>query len=111
MPLLLQWLPMNIRAICLRLHRWLALAAALPLIILGLTGAVLTFENELDRLLNPRLWNVANRGERQAWQTLVDRVHSQYPKDRVGSLQLPSGDDRAAVILLELRPDGLRRSL
>ncbi len=91
---------MTVRAIWLRLHRWLALAAALPLIILGLTGAVMTFENELDRLLNPRLWNVNPRGERLAWQDVIDRVRGAYPRDRVAALQLPARDDRAAMITL-----------
>jgi uncharacterized iron-regulated membrane protein len=91
---------MTVRAIWLRLHRWLALAAAIPLIILGLTGAVITFENELDRMLNPQLSYVVPREPRLAWQTLVDRVSQAYPRERVASLRLPGGDNRSAELSL-----------
>jgi uncharacterized iron-regulated membrane protein len=91
---------MKTRAIWFQLHRWLALVAALPLVILGLTGAMMTFESELDRLLNPRLWNVTPRGERLSWQTVVDRVHQAYSRERVAALRLPRDDDQAAEVSL-----------
>ncbi len=40
------------------LHRWLGLAASLPLVLLGISGAIIAFEGELDRVLNPGLWYV-----------------------------------------------------
>ena len=74
---------MRIRPAVLKLHRWLALAAMVPLTLLGLTGAVLTFENELDHVLNPTLWSVAAGGQRVDWQTVLDGVRRKYPSDRM----------------------------
>jgi uncharacterized iron-regulated membrane protein len=88
------------QATILRLHRWLALAATLPLLLLGLSGAILTFENELDRALNPQLWSVPVREPAGNWQDLVNLVARQYPRDRVGSLRLPAVPGRAAELSL-----------
>lgn len=44
------------------LHRWLGLAAAGFLIISGLTGAVISWDHELDGLLNPHLTEAVAEG-------------------------------------------------
>jgi uncharacterized iron-regulated membrane protein len=49
------------RAFWVWLHRWAGLAMALFLIIVGLTGSVLAFREELDVWLNPELLTVAKR--------------------------------------------------
>jgi uncharacterized iron-regulated membrane protein len=71
-----------------------------PLTLLGLTGAVLTFENELDHALNPTLWSVAAGGRRLQWQTVVDRVRRKYPSDRVATLRLPPHETLSAEVAL-----------
>ena len=43
------------------LHRYAGLAMALFLVIVGLTGSVLAFREELDVWLNPELLTVAKR--------------------------------------------------
>jgi uncharacterized iron-regulated membrane protein len=49
------------RAFFVWLHRWAGLAMALFLIIVGLTGSLLAFREELDVWLNPELLTVAKR--------------------------------------------------
>ncbi|HXW71113.1 MAG TPA: PepSY-associated TM helix domain-containing protein [Methylocella sp.] len=49
------------RAFWVWLHRWAGLAMALFLIIVGLTGSVLAFRDELDVWLNPELLTVTPR--------------------------------------------------
>ena len=39
----------------LRFHLWIGLPAALFLLVLGLSGAIIAFENDYDRWLNPHL--------------------------------------------------------
>lgn len=91
---------MQIRPAVLKIHRWLALAAMVPLLLLGLTGAVLTFENELDHALNPTLWSVAPGGQRLEWQAVLDRVRRKYPSDRVVALRLPTQETLSAEVSL-----------
>jgi uncharacterized iron-regulated membrane protein len=47
---------MPARAILLRIHLYLGLAAAVFLLILGLTGSVMAFENDVDHWLHPGLF-------------------------------------------------------
>jgi len=47
------------RAWLVRLHRWAGLGCALFLVLMGLTGALLAFEEALDAWLNPDLFHVA----------------------------------------------------
>jgi uncharacterized iron-regulated membrane protein len=42
------------------LHRWFGLAAALFLFVSGLTGAVISWDHELDAWLNPQLFQAAS---------------------------------------------------
>ncbi len=91
---------MRIRPLVVKLHRWLALAAMVPLVLLGLTGAVLTFENELDRVLNRALWSVPAGRPRLDWQGVVDRVQARYPRDRVTAVRLPGHESQAAELAL-----------
>jgi len=51
-------MPRGLRALLVRLHRWVGLAIAAPLALAGITGSVLAFETELDRWLNPDLFVV-----------------------------------------------------
>lgn len=60
-----RWSPRSIRGLrelCLVVHRWLGLAAALFVAVLGVTGSVLVYEEEIDRALNPELFQVASAG-------------------------------------------------
>ncbi|AHC45632.1 MULTISPECIES: PepSY-associated TM helix domain-containing protein [Pseudomonadota] len=44
----------HVRGACLRLHRWFGLAGAAFLVLVGLTGSVLAFYEELDAWVNPQ---------------------------------------------------------
>ena len=46
---------MNIRRVILTLHLWAGMLVAVFLFLLGITGSLMAFENEIDRALNPRL--------------------------------------------------------
>jgi len=53
-------------------HRWVALVAALFIIVISLSGAALVFEDGIDRVLNPQLWR-ASRGPSLPLDTLAAR--------------------------------------
>ena len=50
-----------IRGFFIWLHRWAGLVMALFLVIVGLTGSLLAFRQEIDTWLNPQLYAVAPR--------------------------------------------------
>lgn len=50
-----------IRHLFVWLHRWVGLSLTIFLVIIGLTGSVVAFQEELDHWLNPELFKVAIR--------------------------------------------------
>jgi uncharacterized iron-regulated membrane protein len=91
----------RLRQVSNRLHLYLGLASMVPLIILSLTGALLVFEDEIDRLLNPRLWYVMPQRERLPYQTLYEQVITTFPDTRITSVLLPLADHLACVFFTE----------
>ncbi|WP_029146771.1 PepSY domain-containing protein [Methylophilus sp. 5] len=64
-------------------HRWVGLAMAAFLIISGLTGTIIAFEDEIDAWLNPQLFQPAW----QAGQPVLDAYHLQ----QLAQQQAPAG--------------------
>jgi len=52
----------NFRSFWVLLHRWFGLFIAVFLVISGLTGAVISWDHELDEWLNPHLFEAASPG-------------------------------------------------
>lgn len=80
------------------LHRWLALATSLLVVIVATTGAVLVFEGAIDRALNPTLWNVTAGGTLLSLDTLATRAAVAEPTASITSVSLPAAPDRAVVM-------------
>lgn len=72
------------------LHRWLGLFTAVFLFIAGFTGAIISWEHELDALLNPELYRLqpkAATGQMSSLE-LADQIEAQDPQARVRFLPL-----------------------
>lgn len=70
-----------------KLHFYLALLLAIPLIVTSLTGALLVYGAELQRLLSPvEQWRVAPQAEPLPLAELVSAVTDQHPDYRVWSI-------------------------
>lgn len=65
------------------LHRWLGLAAAGFLIVSGLTGAVISWDHELDELLNPHLTEAVAEGPAIPSLALASMIEARDPRARV----------------------------
>lgn len=50
----------DVRGVCLVLHRWVGLTIAAFLVVAGLTGAALAYNEELDAYFAHELWRVAD---------------------------------------------------
>lgn len=72
-----------VRSWLVRLHRWFGLAAAVFLFIAGLTGAVISWDHELDAALNPNLYEARGEGPALPVAELVARIEAADPRVRV----------------------------
>jgi len=79
------------RALFVVLHRWFGLAAALFLFIAGATGAVISWDHELDEWLNPHLYQARSAGEPLPMLpvlALAAKIEAADPRVRVGFMPL-----------------------
>jgi uncharacterized iron-regulated membrane protein len=84
-----------------KLHTWLALLAALPLLISCLTGAILVFKYEIDSLLRPAAVNVEQVLEqRQSLDQLRSLVQQRFPQHEITGWTLFQSPQRADVVYL-----------
>ena len=78
-------------------HWLLGITAGVVLALMGITGALLSFEEDLLRWMNPGVMTVTPRAEKP-WppHELVARVQAAFPEKRLTGLNL-SADPRDAV--------------
>jgi len=79
------------RAVWLKLHLFLALGAGFLFALLGLTGSLSIYREDIDELLNPRLVIDEPAGGYQSLDKIIAAVHAAHP-DRHGAwtLEMPS---------------------
>lgn len=70
------------RALAL-MHRYLGLTMAGFLIVSGLTGAVISWDHELDEWLNPHLLNAESHGAALPSMALLETIESRFPEVQV----------------------------
>jgi uncharacterized iron-regulated membrane protein len=66
-----------------QVHLWIGLTLGVAVGIVGLTGAVVVFRYELNRLTTPGTAYVAPQGERLPMDELARRVQSARPNDKI----------------------------
>lgn len=91
------------RASFLILHRWLGLITALFLFITGITGAVISWDHELDDWLNTHLTTAPGKGEPIASLELARQIEARYPEMRVTSLPLVSQPGHSLSVFAQPR--------
>lgn len=72
--------PLDLRAICLLLHRYVGLLLAGFLIMTGVTGSVIAFQDELEAWLNPELFTTTSRGASLSPSQLQARIAAADPR-------------------------------
>lgn len=98
----------NLRAIATLAHRYVGLVIAGFLIIAGLTGALLAWNNELDAAISPELFRVTRPSPTVATLdplSLRQQVQARYPDAFVAMVPLILDADSAVVIRLFALPD------
>jgi uncharacterized iron-regulated membrane protein len=89
---------MTARGVLLKVHLWLGLAAAIFLAILGLTGSVMAFENDIDHWLHPELFYVKAGTRALPEQVLIRVVERRFAPARAAAVQVLRQPNLARVI-------------
>ncbi|HEY8617182.1 PepSY-associated TM helix domain-containing protein [Phenylobacterium sp.] len=93
------------RTIWVALHRWLGLATAGFLFIAGATGAVISWDHELDGWLNPTLYQAKTAGEARPSLELARELERARPNLQVTFAPLTVEPGEALLLGVEARPD------
>ncbi|WAJ37588.1 PepSY-associated TM helix domain-containing protein [Pseudomonas sp. GOM7] len=93
------------RPILVLLHRWCGLFIALFLFTAGLTGAVISWDHELDEWLNPHLFDAQSAGPAQDPLQLTDALEARDPRLQVSFMPLALEPGHALNIFVDPRID------
>lgn len=93
------------RAFGVLLHRWLGLFTAVFLFISGLTGAVISWDHELDEWLNPQLFHFEGEGKPLPPLELAKRIEAADPRMMVTFMPLYTEPGHSFQMSLEPRLD------
>ncbi len=77
------------RKLLFNLHLYCALIVGVFVVIIGLSGSIIAFEPELDRLMNPHLFRVEPQGQTLSVAELFQDAARAYPGQKIGNLHLP----------------------
>lgn len=84
------------------LHRWFGLFIAVFLLIAGLTGAIISWDHELDAWLNPQFFNAQAQGQYQPPLTLANQLEAHHPELHISYLPLDVSEGK--TLLLSVSP-------
>lgn len=88
------------------LHRWLGLITALFLFIAGATGAIISWDHELDEWLNPQLFKTAHSsGKVLSPEELVSAVERADSRVRVSGVPLHYEQGHTAILWVDTKVD------
>ena len=88
------------------LHRWLGLSLGTWFALVGLSGAILVFEDAIDAWLNPALLTSASHGPLLGPHAIVERAQALYPLGHVEKIRFPAASGE--VYRITLRVDSRR---
>lgn len=92
---------MKLRKPALILHGYAGVIAGILLIIIGLTGSVLVFSEELDHFLNPQLLQVVPQDERVPLETVLNTVREARPELKAHRVIVPQKPDGVYTVMME----------
>jgi uncharacterized iron-regulated membrane protein len=86
-----------VRTFWTSIHRYAGLLTAAFLFVSGVTGAVISWDHELDDLLNAQLMQAPGRGAAQSPLALSQQLEAKYPHLRVTYLPLHATPGRSVA--------------
>ena len=99
---------MTMRSLLVIVHRWFGLAAAVFLFIAGATGAIISWDHELDAWLNPHLFHARSAeqlapGKMMSGLELANRVEAQDKRLRVTYVMTENEPGHTSSMMVEGR--------
>lgn len=91
------------RTVVLKIHLFLGAGAAVFLVILGLTGSVTAFENDIEHWLHPSLYYVRVGAHKLPESELIQDVQQRFAPARVAAVHIFRQPDLAHVMQLNDR--------
>ncbi|OGB26733.1 MAG: hypothetical protein A3I66_13405 [Burkholderiales bacterium RIFCSPLOWO2_02_FULL_57_36] len=89
-----------------QLHWLLGITAGLVLAVVGVTGAMLSFEHDLKHWINPGVMSVAPQaGGALSPADLIAKVKTSNPERRITSISLSANPEDAARIVFAAKPE------
>ena len=85
-------------------HKWLGIALGAWFALVGLSGAVLVFEDPVDAWLNPGLLTTAPRGARLPPEEIVERARNSPGLAGVERVRLPGADGEVYRLQMRTAP-------
>lgn len=95
----------RLRPAMVQVHRWMGLGMAIFLFIAGVTGAVISWDHELDEWLNPHLNRVPSTGPALSPLALAREVEARYPQVQVTYVPLAIEPGHALALFVEPKVD------
>ena len=99
------------RAFWTLIHRYAGLSIAGFLFISGVTGAIISWDHELDDLLNPHLMEAHTAGPAQPSLALVRQIEARYPQARVSYVPLHARQGESIAFGISGRVDPATKKL
>jgi uncharacterized iron-regulated membrane protein len=92
------------RSLWRKLHRWLGLFIGAWFALVGLSGSILVFEDEIDAFLNPQFLTDNRSGPRLQPQAMIERVADEFPLARAERIRPPRQPGQVYRITLRVAP-------
>jgi uncharacterized iron-regulated membrane protein len=93
-----------LRRLNFQIHLWVGLILTLYLIVIGLTGSILVFREELETLAGANPWhNIQATGPLADPALVITNVRGAYPAARLISLSAPTDSNPVYVAALQAR--------
>ena len=92
------------RGLWRNLHRWLGLFIGGWFALVGLSGSLLVFEDEIDAFLNPQLLTDVRGGPQLSPHEMLTRVEDAFPLSRTERIRPPHRQGEVYRITLRLAP-------
>jgi uncharacterized iron-regulated membrane protein len=88
----------------LSVHRWLGLVLGAWFALVGLTGSILVFEDQVDAFLNPELLRDAQPGAWLPPDKILALAETEFPLSHVDAIRLPVAPGAVYRVVVRLAP-------
>ena len=95
---------LGVRRLNFQVHLWAGIILTLYLVVIGFTGSILVFRQELEQLCGLKPWQGIRVKEPLAdITTVVENLRAAYPRYRIVSVDVPTENDATFVAVLQER--------